>query len=291
MGLQQEWAVLRAHVDAILSMATPVTAAWSNALQPAFVNQAANMIVADAERVWVALDRFLARYQAELPPQAGALRGEWIQHHGIIVLQSADNVSAVHASVAWVCLLAGMKGNIDRFLADSEAERRSVVERAFEHLQRAIVVDPDLRQKWVAAHAVDEPACEKVGAVHLLWHGIWGFKAHATGERTDLVLGEIIDAATITRAERAGTALVLTEWKRVTPNKSLPDAVKEIEAQVQMYRRGSLVAVELQRTCYGVVVSEKRLPMPAETVLANYTLRFINVAVDPETPSAAARRS
>jgi hypothetical protein len=30
-------------------------------------------------------------------------------------------------------------------------------------------------------------ACEKLAGVHLLLHGIWAFKVHAAGERTDLV--------------------------------------------------------------------------------------------------------
>lgn len=121
----------------------------------------------------------------------------------------------------------------------------------------------------------------------MLWHGIWGFKVNAAGERTDLVLCERIDAADVTRAERAGTALVLTEWKRITRQLTPKKAANQIETQVERYKRGSLAAVELRRVCYGVLVSAKAIPLPADRTVGDYTLRFVNVAVDPEVPSRA----
>ncbi len=61
--------------------------------------------------------------------------------------------------------------------------------------------------------AVGETACEKLGALHLLSHGILAFKAYAPGERTDLILGDrlVIDDDLIAGTE----GIVLTEWKRV----------------------------------------------------------------------------
>ena len=283
MGIHEDWALLRTHVDAVVGAATPVTS-WQERVQPTLVNQAALVVVAECERLWTAIDAFLIANTANLPP---ALLSDWRQHRGFIPVPSRDE-SPVHVTIAWVCLLASVKGGVDRVLADSEVAWRSTTERAFEHLQRTIVVDHDARRRWNDAFRNDEPACERLGAVHLLWHGIWGFKADAAGERTDLVLGEVIDAATIGRAARAGTALVLTEWKRVTHRLSVAEATHAIEVQVQRYRRGSLVGVELKRTCYGVLVSEKHVPLPADRALADVTLRYVNVVVDPDTPSVTA---
>jgi hypothetical protein len=81
------------------------------------------------------------------------------------------------------------RAEFDHLLLDTEAVGRSIVRRAFAHLQRSIVADSDFRQKWQKAFGGNETGCEKLGACHLLLHGIWAFKAYAEGERTDLVLG------------------------------------------------------------------------------------------------------
>jgi hypothetical protein len=287
MGIQEEWTVLRTHIEAVIGAAAPVTA-WQDGVQPVLVNQAALIVVADCEGLWSAIDSFLNAHRASLPPATGGLMNDWRQHRGFIPTPSG-NASPVHVAIAWVCLLASIKGNVDRLLADSEVVWRATTERAFEHLQQTIVVDPDARRRWKDAFEENEPACERLGAIHLLWHGIWGFKVHAGGERTDLVVGELIDAATIGRAARAGTALVLTEWKRVTQKLSVPAATQAIEKQVKRYRRGSLAGVELKRTCYGVLVSKKHVPPPSDRAFADFAIRFVNLVVDPDTPSGGRR--
>ena len=88
----------------------------------------------------------------------------------------------------------------------------SLTERAFEHLNRSIVVDSGLRQRWQAAHDRNEPACEALGGVHLLSHGIWAFKAKGPKAETDLVYQE--PPTDIGRIKRSSDGLVLTEWKR-----------------------------------------------------------------------------
>ena len=55
---------------------------------------------------------------------------------------------------------------------------RARSERAFLHLRRLLAVDRDVRAKWKAAYEgkQGEVACEALGAVHLLSHGIYAFK-------------------------------------------------------------------------------------------------------------------
>lgn len=284
MGIQEDWAVLRARIEAVVEAASLVTALRD--IPPTFVEWSVLLIINDSVRLWSAIDSFLNTHRASLPPATGMLINEWQQQRAAIPTATAIE-TPVKVTIAWVLLLASIKGNVDWLLADSEAVWRSTTERAFEHLQRTIVVDPDAKRRWKDAFADDEPACERLGAVHLLWHGIWGFKVHAEGERTDLVLGELIDAAAIERAARAGTALVLTEWKRVTERLSVVAAREAIERQVQRYRRGSLAGVELKRTCYGVLVSEKHVSLSdiSDRTFPGFALRFVNVVVDPNTPS------
>ena len=87
---------------------------------------------------------------------------------------------------------------------------RSASELAFMHLQRQIVADEDYRAKWQAAFDDHETHCERLGGVHMLWHGIWAFKVDASGGKTDLVYQEPVQTAGVPVA----LAMVLTEWKR-----------------------------------------------------------------------------
>ena len=110
-------------------------------------------------------------------------------------------------------LLSIFRAEMDHLLTDSTFAMLKRIKLAFLHLQRLIIVDERASQQWIEAFAQNEPRCEKLGAVHLLSHGIWAFKVDSTGERTDLVLqtplrayDEIISAADV---------LALTEWKLI----------------------------------------------------------------------------
>ncbi len=96
-------------------------------------------------------------------------------------------------------------------LADVQLPLRALSDRAFQHLQRLIVVDDEVRRKWQAAFAKGEVECEKLGAVHLSGHGIWAFKIDASGGRTDLVYQE--PAGGLIKEQQYAEGLVLTEWK------------------------------------------------------------------------------
>src|SRR3989442_569356 len=48
---------------------------------------------------------------------------------------------------------------------------------------------PRERAAHYRAFEAGVPACESLGACHLLAHSVWAFKTSAEGERTDLVLG------------------------------------------------------------------------------------------------------
>ena len=101
------------------------------------------------------------------------------------------------------------------YTLDSPLERiRSASELAFMHLQRLIVADEEYRKKWQRAFGNHETHCERLGALHLLWHGVWAFKVDATGGKTDLVYQERLQTGTAPVA----LGIVLTEWKRAGGN-------------------------------------------------------------------------
>jgi hypothetical protein len=87
-------------------------------------------------------------------------------------------------------VFAALEAEVSYLLADHQAEIQSLAKRAFEHLQRSIVVDEFVAARWRRAWEAGEVECEKLGAVHLLSHGIWAFKVDAKGGRTDLVYQE-----------------------------------------------------------------------------------------------------
>lgn len=235
------------------------------------------------------LAAFNDAYAADLPTQAseylkgglrrvfeviGADRSRWQQ----ATWQAAFNATAI---------LVGLCVEIASALVDREAVGRRNTERAFEHLQRSIVADENYRERWRSVYKEGETACERLGAVHLLLHGIWAFKAHSEGERTDLVLQ---DKLAIGNAERSADTLVLTEWKLAKKRSEVAAKAEDGMRQARIYGSSSLAAIELASVRYIVVVTEEREVMRDDERVGPVTYRFINIAVSPLGPSATARK-
>lgn len=181
------------------------------------------------------------------------------------------------------CLLA-LRPVIDS-VVEFNVRAARIAEKAFAHLQRLIVVDDRTRQTWGDAFLKGETACERLGATHLLWHGIWAFKAYSEKERTDLVFGELLSINDEVR--RASTALVLTEWKKVSSSRISDKQIEIAKEQAKAYTGSSLAGFELDAVRFLVMVSEKRMEgMPKDIFEDGVTYRCINIAVDPPTPGA-----
>jgi hypothetical protein len=196
-------------------------------------------------------------------------------------LKGADAFIHVHVMVT---LLVSFRAEFEYHLSDTTAVAKRLSERAFNHLNRSIVADEELRGKWIKAfNKGKEPACEKLGGAHLLLHGIWAFKVGVEGERTDLVFNEpIVEPSSV---ERTAEALVLTEWKRVlSPNKTEAMARKARE-QAARYTVGALGGVELAGYRFIVLVSKEHLKLPDDHLENGVVYRHINIAVQPQSPS------
>ncbi|MBV8763779.1 MAG: hypothetical protein JOZ66_02625, partial [Hyphomicrobiales bacterium] len=147
-------------------------------------------------------------------------------------------------------------------------------------------VDEEVRGKWQKAYDDNETRCEALGAVHLLAHGIFAFKADAAGARTDLVFHEPARDDVGQYAE----TMVLTEWK-IAPNQKNAD--KQFDAarrQAALYAEGPLATFELRDYRYIVLVTPKAINVPSDTVQGHVTYRHINIPVRPDTPSVEVKR-
>jgi hypothetical protein len=186
--------------------------------------------------------------------------------------------------------LTAFESEMSFLLADTQEIIRARSERAFLHLQRLLAVDADFSDKWRAAFEEGgERHCEKLGAVHLLWHGIFAFKVAALGAGTDLVFPDKPIEASL--AQRGIEGLVLTEWKAANEGNAA-SRFEEARNQAQLYQQGPLVSSELTGYRYAIAVSLTNLPreaVPDDMVIGGVVYRHINIAIEPRRPSERAR--
>jgi hypothetical protein len=239
------------------------------------------------EHIWKighALRAFKDTFGDTLPQQAqeaiGTILSEIPQFTaGMPVSETSDaRRERVWASVVMLSafeaeMTFALSGNQEAVLARSE--------RAFSHLQRSIIVDPKVSAEWKAAFKKGEVACEKLGAVHLLLHGIYAFKAHAGGGRTDLVFQEPVE---FEGELRFAEGLVLTEWKIVTKD-NVASQCEHARSQAAKYAQGVLGGAELTSYRYIVGVSRDYVHFPQDVNERGVIYRHKNIAVAPNVPS------
>jgi hypothetical protein len=235
--------------------------------------------------ILTALTTFRDRFQHVLPSEASDVIIRFLGEVTPFIRGDDNGTPDTRQEQVWAALvmLAGFETEMSFVLSDTQQHIRARSERAFAHLQRLIVVDQTTRAQWQAAFKEGEVACEKLGAVHLLLHGIWAFKISATGERTDLVFQETV--SDLTAEERYADGLVLTEWKTAAPGDNAGQRFADARSQARRYAQGALAGNELTAYRYAIVVSSQHVPVPADTADGTVVYRHINVAVDPQSPS------
>ena len=222
-----------------------------------------------------------------LTPSAKAALDGFLAPAGQSKIIRSDGVSGLDVVKGAIPLLLSVASQIEFLITDREVTTRRLTERAFMHLQRQIVVDDTVANKWKNAYAQGETACERIGSVHLFGFGIYAFKADASGARTDLILSEPLDAANPVLT--ASEALVLTEWKKVSDAADAIDKERSARAQAQIYQGGALAGFELQNYRYIVLVSRRTIPPIADVIENGVNYRHILIVVEPEVPSKAAQ--
>lgn len=243
--------------------------------QALFDNVVGNGLIPEATALQEQLRSFKACY-AELPADAVQAIDAFLDQQ----LDTSMNRGKLHG----ITYLVLLQSRLEFAIADTEVFGRSTTELALEHLRRSIIANPTVAAAWRKAFKDGEPACEKLGAAHILGHGIWAFKVSAQGGATDLVFAEPMDEA---KANRVARALVLTEWKKATAKNAAAKAA-EAREQASLYTRGVLGGLELKRTRYVVLVTEKEIATPPDDRAGDVTYRHVVVPVNPDTPSVAA---
>lgn len=277
MAGNAEWRALAARLNGFLAsieLWQTATSHASNGMQDKLLFDRVRVLVAD-------LDRFVQAAVGGLP--AAAIKAFDDQRLRDIASPTSHGIMTAPMVMEAALRLRTIVAEVEYHLADLDEALRHLTERALLHLQWQIYSDNAVRQAWKAAFAAGETACEKLGATHLLWHGIFAFKASQRAI-TDLVLGEPVSASD---SDRIATGLVLTEWKKVTARTDLPSAVARAEAQSANYATGVLGGAELRSVRFVIVVTEQQMPMPPDTPGQGFAYRHVNIACDPLSPSKA----
>lgn len=280
MSWLTEWKTISAQIQGLLEAAnfysaTATTIGYERKDVFAVGNR---QLIPHIQKICVILLKFRDNYKDSIPPDAADSLADVLNKYQ--TWTNSDDFGYVHIMVT---VLVSFRAQFEYHISDTSVVAKRLSERAFTHLQRSIVVDSELRRKWNAAFDIDEPACEKLGAVHLLLHGIWAFKVNTAGERTDLVFGEpITDSSSI---ERAAESLVLTEWKRVLSPTKTDAMASQARKQAARYTVGALWGLELVNYRFIVLVSKDTLTLPADHSENGVVYRHVNVAVSPKPPS------
>jgi hypothetical protein len=239
---------------------------------------------AQCEGILTALASFRTVYKDSLPTTAAGCVVDFIDAHGGLIRDTTGTADSLSERTwAALVLLGAFETEMSFILSDHQEIIRVRSERAFAHLQRSIVADPEFGEKWRKAFKEDEVACEKLGGAHLLSHGIFAFKVNAEGERTDLVFQDVIDNRG--DEQRYADGLVLTEWKIARSDGNAEKRFSEAKSQSDRYAKGALGGSELAGYRYLVVVSGHYVKVPVDITERSVIYRHVNIAVQPRTPS------
>jgi hypothetical protein len=246
-------------------------------------NALEDFVIPEGNRILEDVAALLAEGKSFLPPAAVVEADRLLEMRGKVHGRSGvPGVTRLRGAIAM------FHGAFQYHTADPETAWVGVVERAFLHLNRLLVVDTYVRETWRDALEAGETRAEALGGAHLLLHGLWAFKTNASGERCDLVLGDRL--ADRDADAHPGVALVLTEWKVAARAEDVPDLARQARRQAEMYGAGSLAGFELRSVRYVVTVGLGRAELLAAESVGGVVYRHKHVAVDPASPSVESRR-
>ena len=274
-----EWDALSARIAAFLEAANFLL--LTGGLRQEFLG--AGDLAGNGRRIVEHLRQFHEVHGKSIPESAARSLAEWKEPTS----NWGGGTPAHHQVQHLAVVLASLRAEMNHLLTSVDAVGRSLVARAFQHLQRSIIADETVRASWQRAFHLGEPACEGMGACHLLSHGVWAFKASIPGERTDLVLGEPL--RDIDSVRTAAEVLVLTEWKKLPDKSQLAEFCRVARTQAGLYSASILAGFELASRRYLVIVSEDRLQMPDPEQDGAVTYEYVNIAVSPRGPAQVAQ--
>ncbi|RZB30534.1 MAG: hypothetical protein SRB1_02814 [Desulfobacteraceae bacterium Eth-SRB1] len=159
-----EWQALSARIKSILDAGS----FFYKALLPSAVDTRSvkkEILLKNAEKIFGNLKEFSENHQSVLPRIAVECLSEFLnkpmlRDSGFFQpekIWESGNVQFALTS------LAAFQSEFNYIIADTQFIARRITERAFIHLQRCIVVDEEVRQKWVSTFNMHEPKCENLG--------------------------------------------------------------------------------------------------------------------------------
>jgi len=240
------------------------------------------VLLPHARSIYDKIIKYKEIYGQYLPETAIDSITRFKTHHNIFKSEDPDLLDMGKLKMFLPCL-ASFRAEFTYQLSNIQVIAKRITERAFIHLQRLIIADNDMQKRWIEAFKKGETACEKLGAAHLLLHGIWAFKASGKGEQTDLILGEPL--RDLSQVESTAEALVLTEWKKVSKPEDLDVQAEKAFKQALVYGDSLLAGIELAGYRYLVLVSDDRLELPSDRTENEVVYRYINIPVQPRVPS------
>jgi hypothetical protein len=282
MAMLNEWHALKAYIDGFTSTGQMILTAHSGDQN---TTGASASLETQADQIQAGIKRFRDTYASELPEDCLSIIDGHLRK-GVQKLGSPFPPTARAISV--VAPFMELSTELTYLFTDTQRVIQRQSERAFAHLRRQIEASPTSRAEWFQAFQNGETDCEKLGATHLLLHGIFAFKVNAEGARTDLVFPEPVNIAEVSTI---ADGLVLTEWKRVNSPSESQSLAKQARDQAKLYSASVLAGVELRCYRYIVLVSENQIDVPDDVQNNEIIYRHINIPVQPKTPSKASKIS
>lgn len=285
-----EWNAIAARIDGIVRAGEFFYRSIEKRTEDSY-GALKKILLPQSSQAYVLLVEYNQKYAGALPTQAADSLNQFVTDFKSVFEETINSGTLNHCLPFLqirLTALSAFRSQLEFCLSNLEDQIRVTTDRAMFHLQRCIVADIRYREQWKLAYQEGEPSCEKLGAVHLLWHGIWAFKANASGGRTDLVMGNRIDNPS--KVEETALGMALTEWKRATSEGDVQKKYDEGIIQASHYSAGVLGGVELTSVRYIVVVTTDIVRECDEVVKGNITYKFFNIAVDPSAPSETARK-
>lgn len=281
MNWRTEWKAISDRISGLSTAGQLFVKFWGNKKFEDPYGAIEKELLPQAKNTFKSIEQFLDVSKVHLPVTAADCAKRFIENKNNLFL--ADNPGDYTHLQAVLTNLLSFQTEFTYQISDTSAFTKRLVERAFLHLNRSIIVDISIKEKWKEAFNHGETSCEKLGAVHLLLHGIWAFKASAKGGRTDLILGGPLNLSVV---ENTAEAMVLTEWKVVkNQGKELEKKTSQALKQAKKYSSGVLAGFELANYRYLVIVSENVLDMPEDIQKNEIIYRYVNIAIDPLPPS------
>lgn len=276
-----EWRAISARIQALLE-----AGAFFLRTLDSDMHNASHQVIVNAHATVEKVREFNDAYHQELQADQQECISLFLKRYSDDFRSPGAMVAGFSGVTSVVTYLASFRAEFEYLSKDTTQVVRSLVARAFTHLQRLLVADEQTRKSWQDKFAQGETACEALGACHLLLHGVWAFKTSAAGERTDLVMNEPLEIGS-GDIQKASMGLVLTEWKIVHDIGELDAKLESAYQQAKRYRQGILAGFEVASPRYLVIVSQDYMQLPEPKMEQGVVYEYRNVAVAPTAPSKA----